>query len=124
MSHCRERDDALDDVAAGGAPSADLASHVQSCDACSAELERRRGVLSRIDAVARAWMDAPSPEIVVRAKRPNRWRVAVAGAALVALFIAGYVLQRPATAQAIVSWRSPTADLLRPTVSVLDTHSL
>ncbi|MBV8424560.1 MAG: hypothetical protein JO349_05180 [Candidatus Eremiobacteraeota bacterium] len=128
MTFCRERDDVLDDVAAGAVPSGELASHLQTCAACGAELERRRALLARIDDVTRAWMNAPAPNIVVRLGRPRPWRIAVVSAALAAalaaLFIAGDILQKPASTQTVATWRSPTADLLRPTVSVLDTRAL
>ena len=128
MTFCRERDDALDDVAAGAMPSGELASHLQTCVACGAELERRKTLLARIDGVTRAWMNVPAPNIAVRLDRPRPWRIAVVSAALAAalavLFIAGDILRKPPSTQTVATWRSPTADLLRPTVSVLDARAL
>jgi hypothetical protein len=74
-------------------------------------------------------MDAsPRTEISVRFERSRPWCIAVVGAALAAalavLFVTGYVLRKPVSTPTILSWQSPTAYLLRPSVSVLDTHSL
>jgi hypothetical protein len=129
MTYCRQHDDLLDDVAVGAAPSAEFDAHLRTCAACAAELERRAALVARIDDAARAWMDvSPRVEVVVRVERTHPWRIAVVGAALAAalavLFVTGYVLRKPTSTQTILSWQSPTADLLRPSVSVLDTHSL
>ena len=129
MTNCREHDAAIDDVAAGAAANIDFATHLRTCAGCAAELERRRALLARIDEVTRALMNVSlSADIVVHVDRPQPWRIAVVGAvlaaALVVLFVAGHVLRGPVSGQTVVTWQSPTADLLRPTESVLDTRAL
>ena len=138
MNACARFEDELVDVAFGEAPSRALAQHVESCAACAARLERDRVLASRVDDVVSALVRSePSPQfldgIVTRARntRIARWNPAwlgvPAGAALAAVvFIFVVALHGPHarntdTAVAITAWRSPTAVLLAPQTSVVQT---
>lgn len=125
MTYCRERDDALCGLAAGGDDDA-LLAHLQQCEGCAAELERRRALMARIDAAAREIAAVPAPAITIAARQPPRWNARYAFAAcaaaivLAVIILAGRMPQRTPPAQSIVTWHSPTANLLRSTVSIVN----
>lgn len=135
-------DDRLDDVAAGAAPDEGFTAHIRLCPACAAELMRRQTLLTRIDEVAREWMGIEtSADIAGRlpraallgapAPRMPRWSTTLApmAAAVACAFAIFFAISRELPARTppnatIVTWQSPTAQLLRPTVSVLNIEKI
>lgn len=57
---CERHRPALIDAALGVPPTPELASHLAGCTRCSAQLERQRGLLARIDGEIQAGMDVPA----------------------------------------------------------------
>jgi hypothetical protein len=78
---------------------ADLVAHLASCPACRDEVEGLTGVADRVPLLAPAAEPPVGFESRVTARlrsarRPRRWRVPVAVAALVAAAVAGAVVER------------------------------
>lgn len=133
MSGCGNFDDEIVDVAFGVAPSASLAAHVQSCPACAERLESRRARARRIDEAVRSMVrvDAPQHSIARSAQRrhPSRtWRmwplpVGLAAAALLGAVVVQFhpVAHGEPDVAALVHWKSPTAVLLKPETSIVQT---
>jgi predicted anti-sigma-YlaC factor YlaD len=121
VNACSTFADLLDDAASGAPPAAELVAHLRGCEACRSALERKRALMQRIDDAVRdivAGIGAPQ-----RRRRPGILRAAgLAAAAALVLAAIGFAWHAThATAQvSIETWRSPTADFLRPTVSILD----
>jgi hypothetical protein len=64
---CKRYQGALSDLAAGGPAAADVEAHLQSCEACRAELLALRQALAAADEeLARLLRVEPSPELAVR----------------------------------------------------------
>jgi len=144
MNHCELYRDELDDVAAGGDASGALQSHLQTCRACAAQLDRKRALLARIDSAARSLMrPQQSSEFLepvlarveanfeYREKGRAWWLAGIAAAAAVVTFgiLEGVrhaqisaVPTAPST-PGVLQWRSPTAVLLQPSDSVLNVRS-
>jgi anti-sigma factor RsiW len=144
VNDCEAFDDEIVDVAFGVAPSHALTRHLESCSACSGNLENRRAVAQRIDRAVRALVHVEPPQSMTeriaarrRSVRLRRWSgswvgVPIAAAlAVVALIVAfgvrhpGVIHREPSTA-VLTAWRSPTAALLTPHSSIirapLDVH--
>jgi len=138
MSACETLRDELAEVALGAPPSETLRSHLETCDACDAELERLRALAQHIDEAVCALVRATPPEkllddVLARARSsqagmPRLLRTGVAvGAAAIAASIAivfgvrGIQPHNPQVANVagLTSWHSPTAMLLKPHDSVL-----
>jgi anti-sigma factor RsiW len=139
MNACHSVASALDDAALGAPASRALATHLVTCAACAAHLERRRALAQRIDRMVGDIVRAEPPagfaeRVAARrsAAQPRRWSrvwlIAPAGLALAAallIFVTtiGGVRGTPpvASVAAISTWRSPTASLLVSRSSVLGT---
>jgi anti-sigma factor RsiW len=132
MTFCSNRDDELADLAAGGTAGEECASHLRACAECAAELQRRRDLVARIDGIARAYVKGPVPDLAGRAEAiaaaarrrtwARSWRsvAGMAAAGVVAFALYAALSHRDSSTLSVTAWRSPTADLLRPTISVLD----
>jgi len=144
MNHCERYRDDVDDVAAGATASSALQSHLTTCEMCAAELDRKRGLLARIEGVARNMMAAQEASDFLepvfarvkatyqdRARQRAWWPAGIAAAAAVVVLgiFAGVrhaqisAVPTAPSAPAVLRWRSPTAILLQPTDNVLDIRS-
>jgi len=79
---CERHRQALVDAALGIAETPELLRHLAECARCSAQLERQRGLLARIDGEIQTGMDeSASPAFVARVRqraaqrKPQPWRV-------------------------------------------------
>lgn len=143
MTDCNRYRERIDDAAASGVTSDDLAAHVRECAACASALEHKCALLARADVVARAWMAAPQPagmmeRLLARIGAggtadiaSSGWRMAlaavsVAAAAVIVVAVAevaqhlSFSSTQQLVAGKLADWHSPTAALLQPSSSVLD----
>jgi len=92
---CEAHVDALADVAAGGSAPPELQSHLETCEACRAELRAQQQALALVDAeLGELLASEPSPSLRARislavadsgpARRTLAWPVAAAVAVSVA----------------------------------------
>lgn len=106
---CERHRPALIDAALGIAETPELARHLAECGRCSAQLERQRGLLSRIDGEIQGGMDVTaSAAFVARVRqraaqrKSEPWRVTAwllpFAAAVAVLALGGLVLGRRAAA--------------------------
>ena len=137
MNRCGKMREQIADVALGAASSEPLTLHLAECAACSAELERQRLLVQRVDLAVETLVRAEPPSRLLegiitraqgtRAPRPwfGGWRgvaVSVAFAAVIAglslgLRASGWMSRQDAAA--VMAWRSPTAALLEPLGNVV-----
>ncbi|MBV8170319.1 MAG: hypothetical protein JO219_00115 [Candidatus Eremiobacteraeota bacterium] len=141
MNACDRFRQILDDVAAGATADADLSAHLQTCDECAQELQRKRALMERIDGAVQRWIaQAPPSDIAERvmirtrasaqARMPAALPLSAGIAAALALVVASYVGMRhapvastPQQRQSVLDWNSPTATLLAPSGSVFNVNA-
>lgn len=139
MKACTTIASALDDVALGAHPSHALATHLKTCPACAAQLERKRAIAERIDrgivtAVRAELPPGVAERIAARTsfRRPQRRRfvwlgvpAAMAFACAILIFVSLVDNRRtslhPTDVGAFTAWHSPTASLLISRGNVLRT---
>ena len=132
-------DDEIVDVAFGAVPSQSLTLHLQSCAACSLEVDRRRAFAQIIDTEVRARVGAEAAprlnEVLVTAprgagarRRIRVWTAAPIAAALAAALLiivirfSGLVgIHHESGSAQLMAWRSPTASLLTQNLSIVRT---
>ena len=127
---CKRYRDALNDVAAGSSASAEVGSHLASCEACRDELRALRQALAAADdELALLRVAEPSPDLAARirtavaesAEAEPGWRLGwgfmVAAAVAVVVVATVFVAQRGPRPEppALVADRAPAHESLRAT---------